>query len=40
MRALKILPMALVLCAIPLTAAPQQQLKQNEVVDKIGRAHV
>ena len=35
MRALKILPMALVLSAIPLTAAPQQLPKLNEVVDKI-----
>jgi peptidase M48-like protein len=35
MRALKILPMALSLGAIPLTAAPQQQPTLTEVVDKI-----
>jgi hypothetical protein len=35
MRALKILPMALALGAIPPTAAPQQQPTLTEVVDKI-----
>jgi hypothetical protein len=35
MRALRILPIALALCAIPLTAAPQQQPTITEVVDKI-----
>jgi hypothetical protein len=35
MRALKVLPLALALGAIPLTAAPQQQPTLNEVVDKI-----
>jgi len=35
MRALKILPLALMLSAIPLSAAPQQQPKLNELVDKI-----
>ena len=35
MRALKILPMALALGALPLTAVPQQQPKLTEVVDKI-----
>ena len=35
MRALKILPMALMLSAIPLYAAPQKQPTLNEIVDKI-----
>ena len=35
MRALKILPLALALCAIPLAATPQQQPTPNEIVDKI-----
>lgn len=35
MRALKILPMALALGALPLTAGPQQQPRLTEVVDKI-----
>ena len=35
MRALKILPMALALGSIPVTAAPQQQPTPTEVVDKI-----
>jgi hypothetical protein len=35
MRALKFMPMALVLSAIPLSAAPQQPLTLNVVVDKI-----
>jgi Peptidase family M48 len=35
MRALKILPIALALGAIPVTAAPQQQPTLTEVVDKI-----
>jgi len=35
MRALKILPMAVALGALPLTAVPQQQPKLTEVVDKI-----
>ena len=35
MRALKILPVALALGALPLTAFPQQQPKLTEVVDKI-----
>ena len=35
MRALKILPVALALCALPLTAFPQQPSKLTEVVDRI-----
>ena len=35
MRALKVLPLALVLSATPLIAAPQQQPKLNDIVDKI-----
>jgi hypothetical protein len=35
MRALRILPIAVVLGAIPLTAAPQQQSAMTQVVDKI-----
>jgi Peptidase family M48 len=35
MRALKMLPLALALAAIPLTAAPQQQPTLTQVVDKI-----
>ena len=35
MRALKILPLALALAALPLAAAPQQPPTLNEVVDKI-----
>jgi hypothetical protein len=35
MRALKILPAALALCALPLTAFPQQPSKLTEVVDRI-----
>jgi len=35
MRALKTLPVALALCALPLTAFPQQPSKLTEVVDRI-----
>jgi hypothetical protein len=35
MRALKVLPMALMLSAMPVSAAPQKQPTLNEIVDKI-----
>jgi hypothetical protein len=35
MRALRVLPIAVALGAVPLTAAPQQQSAMTQVVDKI-----